>query len=45
MLGRSTPAGGCSNVSAGFFSLQFLAKLVLLFGHCFSGASICGAEF
>jgi hypothetical protein len=32
MLGRSTPAGGCSNVSAGFFSLQFLAKLAPLFG-------------
>jgi hypothetical protein len=28
MLGRSAPAGACSNVSAGFFSLQLLANLV-----------------
>jgi hypothetical protein len=31
MLGHSTPAGGCSNVSAGFFSLQFLANFAPFF--------------
>jgi hypothetical protein len=40
MQGRSAPAGTHSNVSAGFFSLQFLANLVPFLGLCFSGASI-----
>jgi hypothetical protein len=44
MPGRSAPAGARSNVSVGFFSLQFLADLVPFLGLCFSGASICGAK-
>jgi hypothetical protein len=44
MRGHSTPAGACSNVSANFFSLQFLANLGPFLGLCFSGASVCGAE-
>jgi hypothetical protein len=44
MRGHSTPAGAHSNVSAGFFYLQFLTDLVPFFGLYFSGASMCGAE-
>jgi hypothetical protein len=44
MLGHSAPAGARSNVSAGFFSLQFLADLAPFLGLCLSGASVCGVE-
>jgi hypothetical protein len=40
----STCAGARSNVSAGFFSLEFVANLAPFFGLCFSGAFVCGAE-
>jgi hypothetical protein len=44
MPGRSAPAGALSNVSAGFFSLEFLAILAPFLGLSFSGASVCGVE-
>jgi hypothetical protein len=44
MRGRSAPANDHSNVSAGFFSLQFLPNLAPFLGLCFSGASVCDAE-
>jgi hypothetical protein len=44
MQGHSAPASARSNVSAGFFFLQFLANLAPFLGLCFSGASVCGAE-
>jgi hypothetical protein len=44
MQGHSAPAGASSNVSAGFFSLQFLANLAPFFGLCYNGVSVCGAE-
>jgi hypothetical protein len=44
MRGHSAPAGACSNVSVGFFSLQFPANLAPFLGLCFSGASTCGVE-
>jgi hypothetical protein len=43
MRRHSAPAGACSNISAGFFSLQ-LANLVPFFGLCFSGAFVSSAE-
>jgi hypothetical protein len=44
MLGRSAAVDAHSNVSAGFFSLQFLANLAPFLGLRFSGASVCGVE-
>jgi hypothetical protein len=44
MWGHSTPAGTCSNVSAGCFSLQFLGNLAPFLSLCLSGRSVCGAE-
>jgi hypothetical protein len=44
MRGCSAPAGARSNVSASFFSLQFLANLAPFLGLCSSGASVCVAE-
>jgi hypothetical protein len=44
MRGRSAPTDAPSNVSAGFFSLQFLANLAPFFGLYSSGAFVCGAE-
>jgi hypothetical protein len=38
-------ADAWSNVSAGFYSLQFLANLASFFGPYFSGASVCGGVF
>jgi hypothetical protein len=44
MRGPSAPAGARSNVSAGFFSLQFLTNLACFLGFCFNGVSVYSAE-